>query len=311
MRIPQKHGRRADSVIYSEPTGRKDSSMENIIAERVKNAKLAKVQMKIAEYIIQNPERVGMSSSMEVAKAIGVSDTSVIRFARAIGYEGFTDLKNEIYNSMAAQAAGGISSLSLVDRYNSNQAEYGGEFSRTEYMKIVQYNLEKTFQRNSDDQFEQAVSFLLQAKHRYIVGFRGCLGIAGQCAWLLRLLLDHIISISDEGPGGVGSLQDIGAEDCAFFFSLSRYYKSDLKLARLAKERGAAVCLITDSPLSPLTDLSDVVLTAEIRSASFFNSTISMNMLSEYLVTKTAQTCEAEYRKRAAERDVLTADLRI
>lgn len=285
--------------------------MENIIAERVKNAKLTKAQLKIAEYVIQNPERVGMSSSMEVARAIGVSDASVIRFARAIGYEGFTDLKSEIYSSMAAQASGGISSLSLVDRYNSNQAEYGGAFSQSEYFKVVQYNLEKTLQNNSEDRFDEAVSILLQAKHRYIVGFRGCLGIAGQCAWLLRFLLDHIISISDEGPGGIGSLQDTRAEDCAVIFSLSRYYKSDLKLAQLAKKRGAAVCLITDSPLSPLASLADVVLITEIRSAGFFNSTIAMNMLSEYLVTKTAQAREDQYRKRALERDTLTADLRI
>lgn len=39
-------------------------------------------------------------SSMDVAKEIGVSDASIIRFARAIGYLGFTDLKNDIYNSL-------------------------------------------------------------------------------------------------------------------------------------------------------------------------------------------------------------------
>ncbi|MBO5493775.1 MAG: hypothetical protein J5974_10655, partial [Pyramidobacter sp.] len=64
--------------------------MENVIAERVKNARLTHVQMKIAEYIIANPEAAGRSSSMEVARAAGVSDVSVTRFARAIGYPGFT-----------------------------------------------------------------------------------------------------------------------------------------------------------------------------------------------------------------------------
>lgn len=81
--------------------------MGSIIAERVKGATLTKAQRKIAKYFIHNPERVGMSSSMEVARAIGVSDASITRFARAIGYEGFTDLKADIYNSLVNQATAG------------------------------------------------------------------------------------------------------------------------------------------------------------------------------------------------------------
>ena len=58
-------------------------AMENVIADRVKNARLTKAQQKIAEYFIQKPKRVGMSFSMEAAKAIGVSDASITPFAWA------------------------------------------------------------------------------------------------------------------------------------------------------------------------------------------------------------------------------------
>lgn len=284
--------------------------MENIIAERVKDAKLTKAQLKIAEYVIQNPERVGMSSSLEVARAIGVSDASVIRFARAIGYDGFTDLKNDIYSSLANQAAGGVNSLSLVERFHSNQAEFGGG-SRAEAMKLLRYNLERTFQINSEETFDAVVSLLAAAEHRYIVGFRGCLGTAIQCAWLLRFLVDHVVSVSDEGPGGIGSVQDAGPEDCVLFFTLSRYYKADLKLARLAKSRGAKVCVITDSVLSPLSGYADTTLLVETRASGFFNSTAALHMVSEYLVTKLAQVCQGHYKERAGERDALTQDLRL
>lgn len=285
--------------------------MENVIAERVKEAKLTKVQRKIAEYFIQNPEKVGMSSSMEVAKAIGVSDASITRFARAIRYEGFTDLKNDIYSNLAMQATGGVNSLSLVDRFDSNQAEYASEDPCESYKKIVQFNLKWTFQNNSEEAFNQVVSMLAQAKHRYIIGFRGCLGLANQFAWMMRFLVDHVIAISDEGTGGIGSLQDITSEDCVLFFSLSRYYRSDQKLAQLAKKRGAQICLITNSSLSPLVGLADVVLLAQTRNAVFFNSTIALNVISEYLLTKLSQICSTRYRDLAAERDKLTEDLRL
>ena len=284
--------------------------MENVIADRVKNARLTKSQRKIAEYFIQNPERVGMSSSMEMAKAIGVSDASITRFARAIGYEGFTDLKNDIYSSLASQAAGGANSLSLAERFEANRTQFGGE-SPVEYMKVIQYDLERTFRQNGDQQFQQAVELLRGADRRYVIGFRGCLGVAGQCAWLLRFLLDHVVHICDEGPGGIGSLQDIQGGDCVLLFSLSRFYKSDLRLARLAKDRGASVVLVTNSVLSPLAELADVLLLAETKNVSFFNSAMAVNLISEYLVTRLAQLLPEDYHRRAKERDKLTAELRL
>lgn len=288
-----------------------ETVMENVISERVKNATLTKSQQKIAEYFIRNPERVGMCSSMEVSKEIGVSDASITRFARAIGYEGFSDLKNDIYSSLAMRATGGVNSLSLAERFERNRNQHGDSGSKADFMGVLQYNLERTMQANTDELFDKAVAMLLQASHRYIVGFRGCLGVAEQFAWLLRFLLDHVVSISDEGPGGVGLLQDIDDGDCAVIFSMSRYYKSDLCLAQMAKQHGAKLCVVTDSVLSPLADLADVLLLAETSDMSFFHSAAALNMIYEYLVTKTAQKCSEVYHQKVDERDALTKDLRL
>lgn len=285
--------------------------MENVMMDRVRNAKLTKAQQRIADYFLQNPERVGMSSSMEVARTIGVSDASIIRFARAIGYEGFADLKADIYNSLAMRATGGVASLSLAERYDRNRTRYGSAPSKADYAKLLQYNIERTLQQNEDETFDRAVSMLLGAKHRYIAGFRGCLGTAAQCAWLLRFLLDHVMDISDEGPGGIGALQDIGREDCALIFSVSRYYKSDLRLAKLVKQRGAPLCVISDSVLSPLADLADVLLLVETKSAGFFHSSVAINMVYEYLLTKIAEKTTVPYQERANERDAMTEELRL
>ena len=286
-------------------------AMENIIAKRARQVTLTKTQQKIADYFIRNPERVGMSSSMEVAREIGVSDASIIRFARAIGYERFSDLKNDIYTSMAQQATGGINSLSLTERLEIHRAKYGDTEAKATYLKMLQFNLERTFQENTDDAFSKAVDMLQRAGHHYVIGFRGCKGVASQFAWLMRILLDHVIYIGDEGTGGVGSLQDIQASDCAFFFSVSRYYKSDLCLAQLARKRGAQICVITDSVLSPLADLADVVLLAETRRISFFQSMSAMNMIAEYILSLLVRKNEEVYHRKAEERDELTKDMRL
>lgn len=285
--------------------------MENIIAKRVQQVTLTKTQQKIADYFVRNPERVGMCSSMEVAQEIGVSDASIIRFARTIGYKGFADLKNDIYNTLANQATGGINSLSLAERLDFHRAKYGDSDSKAAYMKMVEYNLERTFQENTDEVFVQAAALLRQAQHRYVIGFRGCRGVASQFAWLMRLLLDHVIYIGDEGTGGIGSLQDIQPTDCAFFFSVSRYYKSDLRLVQLARKRGTKICVITDSVLSPLTDYADLMLLVETRRIGFFQSMSAMNMVSEYLLSLLVHGNEDTYHQKAEERDELTSETRL
>lgn len=285
--------------------------MENVIAERVKHAALTKAQMKIADYFARYPEKVGISSSMEVAKEIGVSDASITRFARAIGYDGFTDLKNDIYNSLAMQATGGIGTLSLTERFSVNRASFGTLHIKADYIKNTQYMLERAFQQNSDEAFECIISALMNANHRYIVGFRGCRGVADRFAYLLRVIADHVLSISDEGPGGISMIQDIGQDDCVVIFSVSRYYKQDDRIAKIAKARGAKVCVITDGIVSPLTKNADVLLLAETKSMSYFQSTTSLNIIAEYILMQLAEKCQESYNNRAEERDEMTEELRL
>ena len=283
--------------------------MENVVAERVKKTKLTKSQRKIAEYIIANPELAGRSSSLEVARAVGVSDVSVTRFARAIGYPGFTELKNDIYDSLTAQAAPGAGRLTLNERFEANRAEFGSGSAREEFLKRQMFSLERSLMQNSEAAYEQFVNAVAEARTCFVAGFRGCYGAAQHFAWILNVLIDDVRLIGDVGMGGVDSLMKIDGSGAFVFFSASRYYKSDLRLLRLARSHGARVCLITDSVLSPLVEYADVVLTAEVRQASFFNSTTAMNAIGEYLLTLLTPRRLERYRAHARERDGYTKEL--
>ena len=288
-----------------------DKRVENVIAERIKKAKLTRAQVKIAEYIIANPELAGRSSSLEVARAAGVSDVSVTRFARAIGYPGFTELKNDLYDRMVERATQGVSRLSLDERLEANRAKFGSDVSREEFLKIQTYNIERTIMQNSEELYDKFANVILNADICFVAGFRGCYGTVHHFSWILSILTGRICRIIDESVGGIDQMQRTTERDCAVFFSASRYYKSDLRLARLAKSHGAAVCLITDSILSPLASCADVVLTAEVRQASFFNSTTAMNAVAEYLLMLLTPCCLDRYRAHVRERDEYTKDLLI
>ncbi len=285
--------------------------MNNIIAERIKNVKLTKSQEKIADYCIRNIEWVGMSSSMEVAKAIGVSDVSMTRFARSIGFAGYTELKNAIYNSIANRNGNGEDTLSLLERANLSRQKFGDYISAEDYLSMIRTNMERTIQNNSAASIENAIDMLHKAEHRFVIGFRGCFGISAQCAWLMRFVTEHVITINEEGPDCIGRLEDAGPKDCVLIFSLSRFYRLELKLAELAHKLGAKICLITNSAVSPLAAYADVVLIAETETASFFNSAMSVNMLSEYLITGLYLRRTENYKKRVAIRDNITEYLRL
>ena len=126
--------------------------MGNIIAERVKNAKLTKAQRKIADYFIQNQERIGTMSSLDVAQEIGVSDASIIRFSRAIGYKGYADLKANIYNMLVESAGGG---LSLTERLSQNAEKYFEAHDAAQFQRLMQQNMEAVFRNNRLEDFER------------------------------------------------------------------------------------------------------------------------------------------------------------
>lgn len=89
----------------------------NRLSDRLKGAKLTPQQRRIADYFFKNQERIGNMSSMDVAKEIGVSDASIIRLRRAIGYLGFTDLKNDIYNSLIGETSASVRNMQLSERF--------------------------------------------------------------------------------------------------------------------------------------------------------------------------------------------------
>lgn len=285
--------------------------MDNVIADRVLNMRLTKGQKKIADYCIRNPEEVGMCSSMELAHRIGVSDASITRFARAIGYEGFVELKNDLYNHMAAAAIGNINNLPMAERYILNRSRFPGQVTPEEFGKATYYNIERTIQQCGQGQIERTALALLDADHRYIVGCRGTIGVAKQCTWLLGYVLEHVLGVYDGGPEGLALLGDIGPEDCLLFFSVSRYYKMDLQMVEFARSRSAKVCLVTDSLVSPMVPLADEVIAAETQHVSFFNSMSSLSFIVEYLAYLISQKEAERYQEKANERDALTACLRL
>ncbi len=280
--------------------------MENVIAQRVRTASLTKSQQKIAEYIIRNTDRVGSMTSLDIAGEIGVSDASVIRFARAIGYEGYADMKEDIYRMLVENAYGG---MSLSERLSRNTEKYGSAGSPAEFLALMQGNLDSVFRNNDPEIFSQAADALVKAENRYVIGQRGCKGTATQFSRLLSFMLPRVHMLLDGECQQIHALQDGTPRDAAVMFVFSRFYLTDLNYVKLARSRGVKLTLVTNVLSGPLTPYADYIIHIDTENMSFFHSTIAGDMVGEYLLKLIGD--RVDYTQRIEEVDKITEPERL
>ena len=278
--------------------------MNNLIAERVRGKSLTKSQRKIADYFIRNQERIAALSSLEAAEEIGVSDASIIRFSRAIGYKGYADLKADIYRSLVEDAGRGIS---LGERLDLNAEKYGTGSVR--FLELMQQNITAVFRQNRPEDFEKIADILIASKNRYVVGMRGCRGMAVKFGRILTFMLPGVHTLTDGECPSISSLQDISGEDVLLMFVFSRFYKIDLQMVKLAGQRGAKVLLVTDDPAGPLSPYADMTLLTASSNMSFFHSTAATELIGEYILDLISTRVDC--RERIEERDRITGEQRL
>ncbi len=280
--------------------------MNDQLIERVKKASLTKTQTMIADYVVRNPQKIGALSSAEAAKEMGVSDASVIRFARAIGFEGYSDLKNFIYHSLVSD---GYQALSLSERMKQSTEEYAGQDISHRFLELMQTNILNTFEQNKQETFRTVADEIVNARECYVAGFRGCRGPAHAFGRLLNFMRKGVHTIEDTECMSLSQVQDIEPGDVFVMMVYARYYKMDEIYLKLAKKKGAKIILIIDNVAASFCDDADYVLLTETKHMSFFNSMLGTNFIVEYLLTLISR--QLDFSERSDERDDLTKILRI
>jgi len=253
--------------------------MENIFFEKLKNKHLTKGQRKIAEYFIANEYLISQKSLLEIAKEIGISDASVIRFTRILGYDGYADLKNDLNDKMVEQMNG----MSLGERFGVNKTLYSYEDSKNTFLELMKNNIENSLNQNKIESYNEVIDLLVKSKRKCIVGFRGCKGVALQFARNLRFVLDDVEELIEDSPDAACVLQSLKKDDFTLFFSFVRYYKMDVAISEFAKKNGIKICVVTDNIISPVVKNADIVLKVNTENISFINSTTAAICMSEFL----------------------------
>lgn len=223
-------------------------------------------QKVVAEYLLDRREEAAFETAAEVARATGVSESTVVRLAGGLGLEGYPALQSLVQRPLRdrlstvrrmERAAEGLQGdADLIDRVRARDIE----------------NLERTYASLSREAFDRAVAMLAGADRLIAIGLRTSRSLAVLFATALGYV-GKDVTLLDLGNGdALDRLERIAAGAVAVGFSVPRYTRATAELLAFARDRGAATIAVTDSPVSPLGRIADVTLTAVTDMDAFFES---------------------------------------
>lgn len=240
------------------------SDILSIINERKKT--FSKSQRIIAEYITENSEKAAYMTAGKLANAIGVSESTMIRFAYELGLSGYPELQKQLKSFVKSQ-------LTSVQRVEVACEKIGGGDILTNILKLDIGYIEKTLYGIDKAQFEAAAEAVSGAKKIYIAGVRSAAALVDFAGFYLRLIFDNVRLIKSNGGDDIfEQILNIGKGDVLIGISFPRYSKNIIKALEYAHRNGAEVVGITDSKNSPVVEKSDYSLIAESDTTSFVDS---------------------------------------
>lgn len=240
---------------------------------------LSKGQKLIAEYIIENYDKAAFMTAASIGEIVGVSESTVVRFATTIGYEGYKDLRNELHELIKTKLTT-VQRLSMTEKYSNK------ENALKKVMEKDVENIEKTIEEIDYEEFQNAIDIILKAKHVYILGLRSSSFLAGYLGFYLNFLVkDSNVIIA--GPNDVfEQLLKVDSEDVVIAISYPRYSKRTLEAIDFSKEKGCKIISITDSLTSPAANESHISLIASSDMLSFVDSLVApMSLINGLIVS--------------------------
>lgn len=231
--------------------------------------RFSKGQKKLAAFIQEDYDKAAFLTAAKMGEEVGVSESTVVRFAMALGYEGYPEFQKALGELIRTK-------LNSIQRM---EVTYG-RISQGEILStVLQSDIDKiklTMSGIDQEAFEMAVDTLLTAKKIYVVGIRSCAPLASFLTFYLNLICENVVAVHTNSSSEIfEQLIRIGEEDVIIGISFPRYSMRTLKALEFASNRKAKVITLTDSIHSPMTLYSSCNLIARSDMASIVDSLVA------------------------------------
>ena len=249
-----------DQPVHAE---RDFESLRAIIAER--RARLPKRLAQVAVYALDNPDEIAFGTAASIAQSAIVQPSTLVRFAQAFGYQGFSELQ-EVFRSRLRERV-----LSYDERLQ-RMRQHGIATSKSSlvldgFLEAAQRSIVELRERIDQDALERAVDTLSAADTIYLIGLRRSFPVTCYMSYAMGKLSIRNILIDAVAGMGAEQASFVTPRDAIFAVSFTPYASETVALTNAARARGAKIVSITDSVFSPIASPADVML--EIVEANF------------------------------------------
>lgn len=252
------------------------------------NNGFSKGQKRIAKYIYENYDKAAFMTAGKLGQTVGVSESTVVRFASELGYDGYPGMRKAIQEMIRSR-------LTSVQRIEVARETMNEENIFQAVLTADAEKLQATLDECDQRSFNEAVDLIINAKHIYIVGMRSSTCLANFLGFYLNLLLENVHIIQDTTVSEVYE-QIIRIKEGDVFIGISypRYSSRTLRAMDFAKKSGAKVIGITDGSTSPFVGVADTLIYAKSDMVSFLDSLVApLSVMNALIVAVAARKQES------------------
>ena len=229
----------------------------------------SKGQKLIASYILAHYDKAAYLTASKLGTLVGVSESTVVRFAIELGYEGYPDFQNSLRKLIRNR----LTSFQRIEVTN-NLIGDGDEIEKVLTSDIDK--IRRTMEEVDRDVFAEAIDRMVEAKTIYILGVRSCSALAGFLNYNFRMIFNDVKFVqTTSGSELFEQIMPIGEQDVMIAISFPRYSKRIINAVEYARSKGANVVALTDSSASPIAAYANQLLLAHSDMASFVDSLVA------------------------------------
>ncbi len=248
----------------------------------------SKGQKTIANYLIQNYDKAAYLTASKLGREVGVSESTVVRFAIELGFDGYPGLQHTLQEMIRTR-------LTTKQRMEVTNTRIGDGDILNSVLESDIDNIRRTLDEVSHTDFSEAVRRIIGAKNIYIIGMRSSSALASFLTHYFQLMFDNVRLVqTTSGSEMFEHIFRINKDDVMIAISFPRYSARLINAVTYAKEQGTNVIAVTDSNFSPIAPYASQILVCRSDMASIVDSFVAPLSILNALVVAIAKEMQPE-----------------
>lgn len=248
----------------------------------------SKGQKRIADFITSHTDKAAFMTAARMGATVGVSESTVVRFAYELGFDGYPELSRSLQQIIKTQ-------LTSVQRIAVTRDRIGDGDVLEKVLSFDMDKIRRTLEETSREDFQAASEAIAAARNIYVIGDRSAGALAKFIDYYFSLMFDNVRLLHTSSTSELyEQMVRVGPEDVLIGISFPRYSTLTVRACRFAADAGATVVAITDGSGSPLAKLANYLLAARSDMTSFVDSLVAPFSLVNALIVAVGLLKEQE-----------------